>query len=277
MPKRGWGAAVAVLAVGVSGCAAWERGPEPVTAEAFDERMAALEESLAEAAAERSEQRETVAGLQRLVEGLPSAMGAECRREPAEPSPVAPTCRSAEGDLPMDREVLGRREWVRFPSLGLALEARVDTGAKTSSLSATDITPFERDGEDWVRFRIALGEEHAFRPEERPDGESGEIERPVERTVTIVQATGEDERHVITLPMELGPISERVEFTLKDRTDLSTPLLLGRRFFMDIALVDVGRKHLHGGPPDLEEESGEDDGDEAAEGEDGAADDGGGS
>lgn len=265
--REGWRlAAVAVLAAGLAGCAAWERGPEPVPADLFEERVAALEASLAAAAEERAEQREALAGLQRAVQGLAPEMRAACRSEPVEPPPVAPACRGGEGDLPVDRIVLGRREWVAFPSLGLALEARVDTGANTSSLSATDITPFERDGEDWVRFRLALGEEHAYRAE----GQPGQFERPVERTVTIIQASGEDERYVIALPMELGPLTERVEFTLNDRTDLSAPLLLGRRFFMDIALVDVGRKHLHGGPPDLEEEK--------AEGEEEApADDGGGS
>lgn len=245
------GGGLLALALLVSGCAAWERSPEPVTAEAFEARMAELERRLEALAAAQTGRATGLSALEGELDGLPAEVAAACRGAAMEPPPLAPACTPVEDGPLTDRYLLGRREWVRFPSLAIALEARVDTGANTSSLSATDITPFERDGEDWVRFRIARGEDHAIHPETEP----GEIERPVARTVTIIQAAGEEERYVITLPMELGPMTERVEFTLNDRTDLSTPLLLGRRFFMDIALVDVGRKHIHGVPPDFEGEA----------------------
>lgn len=250
MRLRG-GVSALALVVALSGCAAWERSPEPVTAEAFEARMAELERRLAALAKAEEGRAAGLSTLEGELAGLPSEVAAACRGAAMEPPPLAPACTPVEDGPLTDRYLLGRREWARFPSLEVALEARVDTGANTSSLSATDITPFERDGEDWVRFRIARGEDHAIHPETDP----GEIERPVARTVTIIQAAGEEERYVITLPMELGPITERVEFTLNDRTDLSTPLLLGRRFFMDIALVDVGRKHIHGGPPDFRGEA----------------------
>ena len=49
----------------------------------------------------------------------------------------------------------GRNEYVRLPELGKTLRAKLDTGALNASLSAKDIERFERDGEDWVRFRLA--------------------------------------------------------------------------------------------------------------------------
>ncbi|MFP3387064.1 RimK/LysX family protein, partial [Tritonibacter sp. SIMBA_163] len=71
------------------------------------------------------------------------------------------------------------------------------------------------------------------------------IEAPIERRVKIVQASGEESRPVISLLMTLGPIRENVEFTLNDRTHLDYPVLLGRRFMLDIATIDVAETYLH--------------------------------
>lgn len=142
------------------------------------------------------------------------------------------------------KTVLGRSEWVGLPSVGTFLEARIDTGAKTSSLSARDITPFERDGEDWVRFKLSLNDDDQAETAVRDHW----IEAPVERRVKIIQASGEASRPVIRQLMTLGPIREYVEFTLNDRTHLDYPVLLGRRFLLDIAMVDVARQHIHDQP-----------------------------
>ena len=54
--------------------------------------------------------------------------------------------------------VIGLREWINLPELGIiGLRAKIDTGASTSSLHASDIQPFQKDGEDWVRFTAYLG------------------------------------------------------------------------------------------------------------------------
>ena len=54
--------------------------------------------------------------------------------------------------------VIGLREWINLPELGMVgLRAKIDTGASTSSLHASDIQPFDRDGESWVRFTAHLG------------------------------------------------------------------------------------------------------------------------
>src|SRR5699024_6517088 len=74
------------------------------------------------------------------------------------------------------------------------------------------------------------------------------IEAPVVRRVKIIQASGEASRPVIRQLMTLGPIRQHVEFTLNDRTHLEYPVLLGRRFLLDIAVVDVARQHVHEKP-----------------------------
>jgi hypothetical protein len=67
----------------------------------------------------------------------------------------------------------GRYENIALPELGETLKAKMDTGAYTASLSAKDIELFTRDGEEWVRFRLATKDadgkvyEHKFRASAR--------------------------------------------------------------------------------------------------------------
>lgn len=143
-----------------------------------------------------------------------------------------------------NKEILGRSEWIGLPGVGTYLKARIDSGATTSSLSATEITRFERDGENWVRFKLGLNEADSVVDSVRDEW----IEAPVERRVRIIQASGEDSRPVISLLMTLGPLRETVQFTLNDRTHLDHPVLLGRRFLMDIAVIDVAQQYLHERP-----------------------------
>src|SRR5690606_14623235 len=54
--------------------------------------------------------------------------------------------------------VIGLREWIALPELGIVgLRAKIDTGASTSTLHASDIQPFQRNGQRWVRFTAHLG------------------------------------------------------------------------------------------------------------------------
>lgn len=157
---------------------------------------------------------------------------------------VARECTPASSAEIGNKLVLGRSEWVGLPSLGSYFKARLDTGANTSSLSATDITPFERDGENWVRFRLGLSEDDAV----VGSVVDQEFEAKVVRQVRILQASGTDRRPVVRLPLSLGPIEQNVEFTLNDRTHLTYPVLLGRRFMMDIAVIDITRNYSHPRP-----------------------------
>lgn len=48
----------------------------------------------------------------------------------------------------------GRYEYIQLPEIGETFKAKMDTGALTASLSARNIETFQRDGDDWVRFRL---------------------------------------------------------------------------------------------------------------------------
>lgn len=135
--------------------------------------------------------------------------------------------------------MLGATEWLWLKPAGKALRARIDTGAATSSLSTTNIEKFERDGKRWVRFQLI--------EEGQP---SIEIESRLLRTVKIRQASMEEgeRRYVVRLPVQLGEFVEEAEFTLADRANMSYPILLGREFLRDVALVDVAKKYLQPKP-----------------------------
>lgn len=140
---------------------------------------------------------------------------------------------------PDGKLILGESEWVYVEEANGAFQSRVDTGAATSSISATDITVFEREGKRWVKFKMPLD-----------NGKNLDIEAPFVRYVRIKQASAEssDRRPVVRLTMQLGSLTEKAEFSLKDRSEMDFSLLLGREFIKDVAVVDVAREFVQPKP-----------------------------
>ncbi|MFL0800750.1 MAG: ATP-dependent zinc protease [Agarilytica sp.] len=138
--------------------------------------------------------------------------------------------------------ILGRVEFAWLDGVGQYLKARIDTGAKSSSLNATNIQRFERNGKRWVRFDVALD-----------DTKKVTLEAPLHRHVRIRQASVDDleRRPVVRLPIRMGEIYEETEFSLSDRNEMLYPILLGRSFLRDIAIVDVAKKFTRSRDPKL--------------------------
>lgn len=133
--------------------------------------------------------------------------------------------------------VLGEIEKVTIDAINKSFDARIDTGAATSSLNAVDIEEFERNGKNWVRFHLSENEQI------QPDSW---IEAPIVRHVRIRQSTNDntERRAVVELWVKLGPLHEKAQFTLADRSQMNFSILLGREFIRDIAVVDVSRKYI---------------------------------
>jgi hypothetical protein len=144
------------------------------------------------------------------------------------------------GQTPDGKLLLGEAEWLWLETADQAFQARIDTGAATSSISAADITSFERNGKDWVRF---------FMSHQGMDDRI-QIEAPLVRYVRVRQASAEgiDRRPVVRLSVRVGEQNEITEFTLTDRSNMTFPVLLGRDFLKDIAVVDVARKYIQTKP-----------------------------
>ncbi|AVO53737.1 ATP-dependent zinc protease [Ectopseudomonas mendocina] len=146
-------------------------------------------------------------------------------------------------------DLYGRYELIKLPALGQTLKAKMDTGAMTASLSAKDIEPFKRDGEDWVRFRLAVeGAEDTLY--EHPLVRIAEIKKRAEEAGdSASQEVAYSQRPVIEMPICLGDEERTIEVNLTDRSTFSYPLLIGASAMRDLgAAVNPAERYTRDRP-----------------------------
>jgi len=138
----------------------------------------------------------------------------------------------------MSKDTLGWREWVSLPDLNIPdIKAKVDTGARTSALHAFYVEPFERDGVEWVRFKM--------HPLQRNDEDVVECEAPIKDQRMVRDSGGHGEmRYVIETTIMIGANPLQAELTLTDRESMKFRMLLGRTALRGNYLVDSGRSYL---------------------------------
>lgn len=157
---------------------------------------------------------------------------------------LLPPCATA---LAAEKTVYGLNERVFLAELGSLVAAKLDTGAKTASLSAHNIKRFKRNGETWVRFTPGFG-----------DQDAAPIEKPLARISKIKRRAGDfdpDEgktytaRPVIELDVCMGRTRRTIEVNLTDRSAFEYPLLIGSDALTRFgALVDPSLKYAAGKP-----------------------------
>lgn len=126
-----------------------------------------------------------------------------------------------------DKSIVGRIEIIRIYPGNLDMRAKIDTGAKTSSLGCKGITAFERNGQKWVRFIIT-----------NHKADTVTLERKVIRTATIKRHFfRKQERMVVKIGICLGDIFQEAEVTLVDRSGFNYQMLIGRTFIIDNGLI----------------------------------------
>lgn len=138
--------------------------------------------------------------------------------------------------------ITGWVEWVAFPKLGIdLLEAKIDTGAKASSLHAEKIEPFEKDGERWVRFVT-----HPKR-KSRKDAITCEAKVIDERRIKSSNGVYQT-RYVISTWVHIGPYKWPIDISLTSRKGMEYRMLFGRSALGKICLVSPTFAHLLGEP-----------------------------
>ena len=139
-----------------------------------------------------------------------------------------------------EKFIAGSKEWCSLPQLDIAaVKARVDSGAKTSSIHAYNIEPFTRDSSQWVRFDL-----HPLQKSRRA---TIRCEAPVVDRRTIRSSNGTSEkRFVIKTPMTLNGATWDIELTLTNRDAMGYRMLLGREAMSGRILVDSEEEFLFG-------------------------------
>lgn len=137
----------------------------------------------------------------------------------------------------MSKEIIGWREWVALPDLGVDLiKTKVDTGARTSALHAFHIEQFTQKGQDWVRF--------AVHPIQGDDDVVRVCTSPVHDSRVVTNSGGVTERRwVIETTIVLGDASWSIELNLTNRDEMGFRMLIGRTAIKGRLLVDPGRSY----------------------------------
>ncbi|MDO9321548.1 MAG: ATP-dependent zinc protease [Pseudomonas sp.] len=151
--------------------------------------------------------------------------------------------------LAAEPTLYGRYEKIGLPELKQTLKAKMDTGAYTASLSARDIELFKRDGEDWVRFRLAAKGaddtlyEHLVARISKIKNRAEESDDEDEDAVAI------SKRPVIDLQLCLGDQLRTVEVNLVDRSGFNYPLLIGAKALRELdAAIDPAKRYTASKP-----------------------------
>lgn len=126
------------------------------------------------------------------------------------------------------KDVVGWVENVRLFPGDVEVKAKLDTGAKMSSLSCNCLRPFERDGEQWIGFQM-----------ETKEGKLASFERKIVGYIRIKRHFGRVQRRpVVKLGICLGNVYKVTRVNLVDRSGFRYNMLIGRDDMQGHFVVD---------------------------------------
>lgn len=137
-----------------------------------------------------------------------------------------------------DKTVVGWREWVGLPELGIdSIKAKVDTGARTSALHAFDLKAQQEDGVYRVQFSV--------HPIQENNTTVIACEAGVHDERWVRDSGGHRElRYVIKTLLTIDGRSWPIEVTLTNRDTMGFRMLLGRTAMDERLIVDPSQSFL---------------------------------
>lgn len=136
-----------------------------------------------------------------------------------------------------EKIIVGETAWVMVEGTPYEFLARVDTGARTTSIHAIDVrvTNGSADPEENV------GKTVTFKTLNRK-GKPTVLQFPIIKVSSVKNSQGEEQRYVIELELSLRDVKKKTEVNLRDRTKMEYKLLIGRSLLSKDFLVDVDLK-----------------------------------
>lgn len=134
--------------------------------------------------------------------------------------------------------IIGSQEWCAFNTFKIpAVLARIDSGAKTSAIQATQIKRIKKEDEDWVRFVI--------NPLQKNENISVTCTAKLVGKRCIKGSFGiSEERFIIKTPITVGNDTFEIELSLANRNNMKFRLLLGRNAIINRYLINPAEKKL---------------------------------
>lgn len=160
--------------------------------------------------------------------------------EPTQPTTTVPVEQPVPLSQPIEKPkpikskthslgIIGEVEPVYFLPMKSAFLARIDTGAKGSSIDAENIQEFEREGKKWVSFDLI----------NRQTKEAHHFEKRLIGQTTIKRQIEEENRLIVSMTIRIGKEKLTTNFSLADRTKFDYQALIGRNILKGRAIVDT--------------------------------------
>lgn len=142
--------------------------------------------------------------------------------------------------------IIGKEEWCSLPDLHLpAIKARIDSGARTSALHASNIEIYTSRGDKWVRFDI--------NPIQKDRKIAVHCRAPLVDERDVKSSNGQTERRaVIETTVKIGATVHSIQLTLTNRDNLGYRMLLGREAMQGRMLIDPEKSFTQGMLSDIE-------------------------
>lgn len=147
---------------------------------------------------------------------------------------------TVDAGLPEKRKkkIAGWREWVALPDLHIKrIKAKLDTGARTSALHASKITPFTKDGAAYVRFVV-----HPLQRKKRPTSTC--VALVIDHRRIMDSGGRSEERYIVRTTLRMGQSQWPVELSLTNRDQLGFRMLIGRQALRLRCVVDPSRSFV---------------------------------